>query len=293
MSTGYKPITLGVPEALRGAMDGTLMPMDITMVTILDRMRGLDEGSMQDMLDTIEFNGSFTPILVRQSRDENGKTSHILIAGRRRLEAYRRLFGAALEMPEGPERDMALARWSRIPAVVYPYAMTEDLAQYLEVIENLDRKDLTPGERKTWAAKKAELAEKIRPREGPKTQQGPKGPMWDPPTIKATAETAGVPFKTLQKWYTAYKAEHHGKDWNKQTEAEYQAFSKWLADAGEREKKAEADKAAAAAAKSRDDDIAVGIKIVAGVWKKHGDAAVLEVIEGAGAGHLLGGDDGR
>jgi uncharacterized ParB-like nuclease family protein len=293
MSTGYKPITLGVPEELREAMDGSLMPMDINMVTILDRMRDLDESALQGMLDTIEFSGSINPIQVRQSRDANGKTVHYLIAGRRRLEAYRRKFAAALAMPEGSERDMALARWSRIPAVVYPYAMTEDLANYLEIIENLDRQDLTPGERKAWAAKKAQLVEKIRPREVPKTKQVPMVPTWGPPARKTVAEQAGVPAKTMEKWYAAYKAEHHGKDWNKQSRDEYQGFLIWMEEAGQREKKADEEKARQAAAKSRGDDIAIGVKVVAGLWKKHGDTAVLEVIEGAGAGHLLGGNDGR
>jgi uncharacterized ParB-like nuclease family protein len=293
MSTGYKPITLGVPEELREAMDGSLMPMDINMVTILDRMRDLDESALQGMLDTIEFSGSINPIQVRQSRDANGKTVHYLIAGRRRLEAYRRKFAAALAMPEGSERDMALARWSRIPAVVYPYAMTEDLANYLEIIENLDRQDLTPGERKAWAAKKAQLVEKIRPRDGSKTNKGSKGSMWTPPAIKAAAETAGVPFQTFKKWYAAYKADHHGKDWNKQSRDEYQGFLIWMEEAGQREKKAEEEKAAQAAAKTRTEHVGVAAKVIAALLKEFGDLAVLEAIEAAGGAHLLGGRDGR
>ncbi len=251
MSLGTKPQVKGVPEKFYSQLAASHLTPPVTSVIVGDRQRELDEKTVCELYESIEVTGLQAPIGIREKL-VNGKRERHLIFGLHRFAAWSRKYEEALKAQD----EDGMARWHTIPALVYPEAMTDEMALLLEVQENLDRKELSDAERKSGMGRKAQLLKRMNGEEGTKNAGGTKGTTWYPPKRSDQAAKLGMPDRTLQKWYTAYKADHHGKAWNKQTEKEYDAFLQWLADAEKRAKEAEEEAAADAQAKVYTDALA-------------------------------------
>ncbi len=95
----------------------------------------LDERPLRELMASIQANGLLQPILVR--RGSAGPPDHFtIIAGHRRVEAYRRLKEAA-------STEELRSRYSTIPAWEYPSGLSCDDA-LLALVENVQRADLSP-----------------------------------------------------------------------------------------------------------------------------------------------------
>jgi ParB family chromosome partitioning protein len=101
-------------------------PTRIVDVTVRDRLRPLDEATVKSLTESIIRIGLQTPIAVRWLECADGSADCILVAGRHRLEACRRL------------------GWETIPAFTFD---DETEAQLWEIAENLHRAELTPEQR--------------------------------------------------------------------------------------------------------------------------------------------------
>ena len=88
--------------------------------------------------------------------------------------------------------------------------------------------------------------------------------------MKEAAGSAGIPFRTLEKWYQQYKAAHHGKDWNKQSKAEYDDFLDWVGKAEQRKAEDDAKKAEQARVKQLDAAMQSLKDSIDAAAKKHG-----------------------
>ena len=120
-------ITNGVPVA------------DITVIP--DRMRRLRPDVVDELAVSIAAQGLLHPITVRKRASDD---AHVLVAGRHRLEAVRKLGHQA------------------VAAVILDGA-DSDRAQLVEIDENLVRADLTPAERAAHQAKRKEIYERLHP----------------------------------------------------------------------------------------------------------------------------------
>ncbi len=94
--------------------------------------RAVDEDTLEGLVSSIREHGLLQPISVR--RISGGR--YQLIAGHRRLEAYRRLFAAALDTD-------ARERFETIPAHE-KYDVTDEEMALFALVENLQRDDLSP-----------------------------------------------------------------------------------------------------------------------------------------------------
>lgn len=108
------------PDALFGLTGSLPKLIEADVATVAPNpaqpRRRLDEAGIAELADSIEQHGLLQPIVVKTAED-----GYVLVAGQRRLEAFRRL---------GRER---------IPAL-----LTEGRADELALIENLQRMDLDP-----------------------------------------------------------------------------------------------------------------------------------------------------
>lgn len=96
----------------------------------------MDERKLRELMVSITANGLLQPILVHRSSSPGLPAKLTVVAGHRRLEAFRRLKAAA---PNEPER----SRYSAIPALEYPLDLHDDGA-LLALVENIQRADLSP-----------------------------------------------------------------------------------------------------------------------------------------------------
>ena len=112
---------------------------DITVIP--DRMRRLRPDVVDELAESIAAQGLLHPITLRKRASDG---AHVLVAGRHRLEAVRKL---------GQQT---------VAAVILDGA-DSDRAQLVEIDENLVRADLTPAERAAHQAKRKEIYERLHP----------------------------------------------------------------------------------------------------------------------------------
>lgn len=123
------------------------MPLALDEIEIADGRREINAAAVKRLADSIEQVGLRHPITVRRRGD-----GYVLIAGRHRIEAFRKL---------GREH---------IPALIV--SMTNDQARLWEIAENLHRADLTKLERDNNIAEWIKITERVsaqvaqKPREG-------------------------------------------------------------------------------------------------------------------------------
>ena len=112
---------------------------DITVIP--DRMRRLRPDVVDELAESIAAQGLLHPITLRKRASDG---AHVLVAGRHRLEAVRKL------------------GHQTVAAVILDGA-DSDRAQLVEIDENLVRADLTPAERAAHQAKRKEIYERLHP----------------------------------------------------------------------------------------------------------------------------------
>lgn len=248
--------TRSAPEQLVRQLMKADQDIPLDMIDVGERQRGVSEKAVAMLMESLEHSGLAQRIGVRRVQKDGNGLRYLLIWGQQRLEAFRRLHTAAPN-----ERQMA--RWQSIPAAVYS-EISDQMAALLEIEENLARDDLTAQQRKDWAARKLKLVS------GTTLQHGTKGTTWYPPTREDAAKDAGIPMRTFLKWYQQYKHARHGKDWNKQSMAEYDAFLEWLCKAEQRKAEDDAKKAAQTRAKQLDAAVQSLKDSIDAAAKKHG-----------------------
>lgn len=90
---------------------------------------------LSDLISSIAHVGVLQPIAVEEY-EQDGRTRRMLVVGERRYRAAR---WGALHLPENPN-------FAEIPAIVCPGPLQEAERRTLQLIENLAREDLQPGE---------------------------------------------------------------------------------------------------------------------------------------------------
>jgi N6-adenosine-specific RNA methylase IME4 len=122
----------GQPPQRRPVTDITVIP---------DRMRRLRPDVVDELAESIAAQGLLHPITLRKRASDG---AHVLVAGRHRLEAVRKL------------------GYQTVAAVILDGA-DSDRAQLVEIDENLVRADPTPAERAAHQAKRKEIYERLHP----------------------------------------------------------------------------------------------------------------------------------
>ena len=112
---------------------------DITVIP--DRMRRFRPDVVDGLAKSIAARGLLHPITLRKGASDG---AYVLVAGRHRLEAVRKL------------------GHQTVAAVILDGA-DSDRAQLVEIDENLVRADLTPAERAAHQAKRKEIYERLHP----------------------------------------------------------------------------------------------------------------------------------
>ncbi|WP_018505836.1 ParB/RepB/Spo0J family partition protein [Parafrankia discariae] len=92
--------------------------------------------SLADLISSISTVGVLQPILVEERSDPAGPPTRLLVTGERRLRAAR---WGAVHQPDNPH-------FAEIPAVVCPGPLSEEERRVWQLVENLAREDLRPGE---------------------------------------------------------------------------------------------------------------------------------------------------
>lgn len=92
--------------------------------------------ALADLISSIGAVGVLQPVLIEEITEPGGRLSRLIIAGERRLRACR--WGAVAD-PDNPH-------FQGLPAVICPGPLTEDERRTWQLIENLAREDLQPGE---------------------------------------------------------------------------------------------------------------------------------------------------
>jgi ParB-like chromosome segregation protein Spo0J len=123
------------------------------IVVLPDRMRGLRQEVVDQLAESIRAQGLLHPIIVRPRPRTVG---YVLVAGRHRLEAMRRLNG--IDAKQFPDEIRAEIR----------DGIDADQALLVEIDENLARADLSPAERALHVGRRKELYEALYP----ETKQG-------------------------------------------------------------------------------------------------------------------------
>src|ERR1700738_4382491 len=123
------------------------MPITITDIDISADRRDVNSASVKRLADSIEKIGLRHPITVREKGDR-----YILVAGRHRVEAYKKL------------------GLDHIPANIVK--MTNDDARLWEIAENLHRSELTKLERDENIAEWIKITERVSVQSAPKPQGG-------------------------------------------------------------------------------------------------------------------------
>jgi N6-adenosine-specific RNA methylase IME4 len=134
-------MTRNIPStAIAQAATTNCVPVaDITVIP--NRMRRLRPDVVNELAESIAAQGLLHPITLRKRASDG---AHVLVAGRHRLEAVRKL------------------GHQTVAAVILDGA-DSDRAQLVEIDENLVRADLTPAERAAHQAKRKEIYERLHP----------------------------------------------------------------------------------------------------------------------------------
>lgn len=146
------------------------MPLAIDDIEIADSRRPINAAAVKRLADSIEHVGLRHPITVRRKGDD-----YALIAGRHRIEAFRKL---------GKEH---------IPATIV--TMTNDNARLWEIAENLHRSELSNIERAASIDEWRKITERIASHDV--TPLGGKQPTES--GIRKTAESLGVSHETVRR----------------------------------------------------------------------------------------------
>jgi len=91
---------------------------------------------ISDLISSISTMGVLQPILVEEMPGEDGQVSRHVVAGERRVRAVR---WGATHHPDNPH-------FAQIPAVIVPGPLSDEDKRSWQLIENLAREDLQPGE---------------------------------------------------------------------------------------------------------------------------------------------------
>jgi ParB-like chromosome segregation protein Spo0J len=91
---------------------------------------------LADLISSISEIGFLQPVLVEEITKEQGPPQRVLTIGERRLRAGR---WGAVHMPDNPH-------FRAIPAIVCPGPLSEEERRVWQLVENLAREPLTPGE---------------------------------------------------------------------------------------------------------------------------------------------------
>jgi hypothetical protein len=178
-----------------------------------DRERALNSTKLADIKASLAVGGLLHPIGVKETKSSVPKEFRLLY-GLHRCLGWRELHDEAVAKLEKLESDdkkvvkaaeQEVARWQRIPAIVYPATVSDELCRFFEITENLQRADLTASERKRLAADYAELAEIIRtdrPNSPAKSKGGPRADPW----FVDWYEGASIPKQTARGWWSDFLA---------------------------------------------------------------------------------------
>lgn len=151
--------------------DAMIWEFDIDDIAVPEEMRAGDEATVADIMELIKDIGlqpSGIPTIQWATSDCAQRA--ILVVGRQRLEAFRRL------------------GWKTVPAAVFEGSAAE--AERWRICENLCRKELTILERADAIAKLKHLRAEV-------AQVGPRKP--DPGGVRALAEETGFGRGTVQR----------------------------------------------------------------------------------------------
>ncbi|MFN3523912.1 MAG: ParB/RepB/Spo0J family partition protein [Phenylobacterium sp.] len=124
-------------------MSATTFDLSVQQIVVRDRLRKLDQATVDGLAVAIEESGFFGSITVRPLRGNPREPRYQLVAGLHRLEAVKKL------------------GWSTIPATVKP--MSDPEALKVEIDENLVRRGLTPLERAEFYLARAEVYGQLYP----------------------------------------------------------------------------------------------------------------------------------
>ena len=91
---------------------------------------------LADLISSIATAGLLSPILVEEQPLQDATALRLIVAGERRVMSIRR---GATAAPDNPH-------FAKIPAIVCPGPLTEEERRSWQLIENLAREDLQPGE---------------------------------------------------------------------------------------------------------------------------------------------------
>lgn len=116
--------------------------------------QALDERDLRELMVSIEANGLLQPVLVRRAAPPLPPGSFVVIAGHRRVEAFRRLKKEA----SSEERSQ---QYSTIPTWEYSRELNDDGA-LLALVENMQRADLSPLEEAEGLARIQDLRPELR-----------------------------------------------------------------------------------------------------------------------------------
>ena len=112
---------------------------------------------VQGLMESIENSHLLNPIGVK-IRPSSKEFDFDMVYGRHRLEAFRRLLADAEEKQD----DKRIARFREIPVRKFAANTPDDVIRYIEIVENLIRKELTSAEKKLH---RAELVKWLKQRE--------------------------------------------------------------------------------------------------------------------------------
>lgn len=137
--------------------------MKLVDIVVGERLRGLDDDAVAELVQSIDKSGLFSPIIVNAKGLDNGKC--LLVAGHNRLEAMRKL---------GREE---------VPVIILEVGHEE--AQLIEIDENLIRKELTALEKSDLHALRKKIYESFHP-------ETKKGGDHKSPEVKSKRQTGGL-----------------------------------------------------------------------------------------------------
>ena len=196
------------------------IPLD--QIDIGDRQRPVDDKIVHALAESIERQGLLQDVGVVKA-------------------------GARFTLVWGAHRLAALKRLSRpaIPSKVFPEGTPESVCRLAELAENLERNDLTAGERKALVAEKARLLAEFanvndsgNDAENCNLQKS-KALPW----IDQLAKDTGTPARTLRQWWTEFTAET-GRTITpaKALAVDKQAFMDWMDEQKRKEQDAKAER---------------------------------------------------
>lgn len=277
-----------VPNDPRIPRPGDIVSVSLDLVFERDdHVFPLDEVLVETLATEIKLIGLRTPIQAYRRKNQHQLWEYVVIAGRHRLRAVRRL------RAEDPENFSTIA----VQLVDEP---SPEWLQFLELSENTTRRHLSLDERRNYAGKLLQLTEKLLPQRSDKSERldtiagRTKSDLsrkrcdaksW----LTELSETTGISAKTLARDWKRFQSSPEGLRYSTVTAsraapAARKAFGAWLETAqSEKQDKAakadadKADKAAAAKAKALDDAVASLQRAITTAAEKHGPAIISRI----------------